>query len=213
PDPDPDPDPAGVCPEGLEPAAFTDRADIPATHRDNVDCAADLAIVQGFADGSYGPTLQVRRDQMASFIARGLDAVGVDLPPPADQRFSDVVAGSAHDTNIHRLAAAGIVQGGAGGLPATSYGPGQLVRRDQMASFLLRAAAFATDQELASQTAAFPDVGPSNSHFANVNGASETGLAQGFADGTYRPADGVRRDQMGSFIIRLLTHIDDANTG
>lgn len=50
----------------------------------------------------------------------------------------------------------------------------------------------------------FSDVTSSNAHFANVNGAARHGLAEGFGDGTYRPAAGVRRDQTATFAIRLL---------
>ncbi|MEX2620149.1 MAG: fibronectin type III domain-containing protein, partial [Egibacteraceae bacterium] len=74
-DPDPTPTPgAGPCPEDVAPAPFTDRDAIPSTHRGNVDCASSLAVVTGFSDDTYRPTLSVRRDQMASFIARSLDA-------------------------------------------------------------------------------------------------------------------------------------------
>lgn len=189
-----------ACPE----APFPDRAEIPPAHQGNVDCAAHLGIVSGFADGTFGPTSQVRRDQMASFIARSLERAGVELPEPTGERFTDVPAGSTHDAAIHRLAAAGIVQGGAGGLPESAYGPGLSVRRDQMASFLLRAAAVASSrQDLASDTQRFSDVGSSNPHFRNVNGAAEEGLVAGLPDGTYRPGAGVRRDQMGTFVMRL----------
>ena len=190
-------------------APFSDRNAIPTVHRPNVDCAYGAGIVTGFADNTYRPTLSVRRDQMASFIARALDAAGVELPEASGARFTDVPAGSAHDDNIHRLAAADIVLGGPAGLPIDSYGPALRVRRDQMASFLLRAAEFATDEALGSQTSAFPDVGTGNAHFANVNGAAALGLAHGFADGTYRPAAGVRRDQMSTFVIRLLTDLSE----
>ena len=199
------------CPGDVPPAPFIDRASIPEAHRGNVDCAAERGIVQGFTDNTYGPTLDVRRDQMASFIARTLDAADVELPAASGDRFDDVGEGSVHDDAIHRLAAAEIVLGGPGDLPASSYGPGQDVRRDQMASFLVRAAEFATEQTLANQTQAFDDVPPSNTHFANVNGAFEAGLAQGYATGLYGPADSVRRDQMASFVVRLLVALADVS--
>ena len=202
--PPPSPTP-GECPVDAEPAGFADREAIPPAHRPNVDCAATMGVIRGFAaDNTYRPRIQVRRDQMASFIARSLEASGVELPPPAGERFDDVPAGSTHDDAIHRLAAVGIVQGGAGGESADSYGPALRVRRDQMASFLVRAAEYATDRSLASDTQAFGDVPPGNPHFANVNGAAAAGLAQGFGDDTYRPGAVVRRDQMASFIVRLL---------
>ena len=208
-DPGPAPaDPEPVCPDDVPAAAFSDRDTIPETHRANVDCAAEHEIVTGFDDGTYRPGWGVRRDQMASFIARSLTAAGVELPEPRPQRFADVPADSPHAEAIHRLAAAGIVEGGPGGLPEEDYGPQQGVRRDQMASFLVRAAQFAGVEDLASQDPAFTDVGPDNAHFANVNGAAEAGLAHGLGGELYGPAAGVRRDQMGTFVIRLLTTLD-----
>lgn len=206
-----------ACPEGEVPtAAFADREEIPEAHRFNVDCAAWRDIVAGFEDGTYRPVLPVRRDQMATFIAGMLEAAGVDLPQPDQERFVDVPDDSAHDEAVHQLAAAGIVRGGALGLDADSYGPGLRVRRDQMASFLVRAAEFATGEDLASQTQAFEDVSEGNAHFATVNGAAEAGYAQGFGDGTYRPGSDVRRDQMASFVVRVLDDLyqgDSASAG
>lgn len=189
--------------------AFTDGAEIPDAHRPSVDRATTHGIVSGFEDGSFRPTVSVRRDQMATFIAGTLDAAGVELPDPSEDRFTDVSADSAHDEAVHRLAAAGIVEGGALGLDADSYGPGLSIRRDQMASLLVRAAEFATEQELTSDTQAFDDVSDSNSHFAAVNGAAEAGLAEGLGEGGYRPALDVRRDQTTTFAVRLLDHLQD----
>jgi hypothetical protein len=195
---------AAACSADTAPAPFTDRSSIPDAHGSSVDCAYANGIAQGFSDNTYRPATPVLRDGMASFIARTLDAAGVDLPDPAQDRFTDVAAGSAHDEPVHRLKAAGIVGGGPGGLPASQYGPRLAVRRDQMASFLVRALEFALDQELGSDNQRFPDVGAGNPHFANVNAASEQGLARGRVDGRYGPGEAVRRDQMASFLVRAL---------
>lgn len=193
------------------PAAFTDRPQIPEAHRVNVDRAAERELVSGFVDGSFRPTRWVRRDQMATVLIGALGAAGVDLPAPGSERFADVPAGSAHDEAVHRLASAGLVHGGPLGLDADSFGPGLLVRRDQLASVLVRAAEFATGEDPASDAQAFADVPEGNHHFAAVNGAAEAGLAQGFGDDTYRPASGVRRDQLATSAIRLLDHVEEAD--
>lgn len=39
---------------------------------------------------------------------------------------------------------------------------------------------------------------------ADINKAAAAGFTGGFADGTYRPGEGVRRDQMASFLARVL---------
>lgn len=202
----------GPCPPAVVgPAPLADRATVPAVHRYPVDCAFLHEIVQGFADDHFHPARSVRRDQMASFVARALDTAGVELPAAGGERFTDVEAGSPHDEAVHRLAAAEIVQGGPEGRAADAYGPALTVRRDQMASFLLRAAQFATGEELADQTQRFADVPPANAHFGTVNGAQELGLVRGHPDGTYRPHADVRRDQMSTFVVRLLERLTGAD--
>jgi hypothetical protein len=189
---------------------YTDRDRIPPVHVDNVDCATFRGIVAGFRDGSYGPRLPVRRDQMASFIARMIDTAQGARPLPAagtsDDRFEDI-DGNVHEDNIKRLYAAGIIAGRS----ETSYAPGQAVRRDQVASFVLRAAAYASGVDLdsvESDDQAFPDVGPDNVHFERVNGAAELGLVAGRTDGRYYPASSTERAQMASVVVRSLIHVE-----
>ena len=49
----------------------------------------------------------------------------------------------------------------------------------------------------------FPD-DDGNTHEANINKAAQAGFAGGRADGTYGPANPVARDQMASFLARVL---------
>lgn len=199
----------GFCPQvawyDVDRAPLTDRSAIPAAHRANVDCAVHHGIVRGFGDDTYRPARDVRRDQMASFVVGALEAAGVELTDAGDERFTDVPEDSPHAAAIRKLAGAGVVQGGPGRLSGDRYGPELVVRRDQMASFLVRAVQFATGEEWTSQTQRFSDVPPNNAHFATVNGAAENGLAAGHGDGTFRPDAGVRRDQTATFAVRLLT--------
>lgn len=194
-----------ACPDDNPPAPFTDRAEIPPTHRANVDCAANTGITDGFADGTYRPTHRVRRDQMAAFIARVVDAAGAPLPSAGDQGFTDI-GGNTHADDINRLAAAGVVMG----TSATTYSPGALVRRDQIASFVLRAVAHAQGVELSehqSEEDRFTDVAAGNAHRPNINGAAALGLAHGRTATTFDPAAPTRRDQMASFLVRTLAFL------
>jgi len=145
-----------------------------------------------------------RRDQMASFIVRSLEAAGYDLPAPSDQGFGDI-AGNVHEDNIEILAAIGVTEG----TTDTTYTPAQFVRRDQMASFLVRAAEYAyegADLEVGPEPVpAFADVPASNTHYDNVNTAALViGVAEGRASGAYQPAEPVKRQQMASFLVRLV---------
>ncbi|MEX0658278.1 MAG: S-layer homology domain-containing protein [Egibacteraceae bacterium] len=196
-----------ACPEAAPESDFSDRDKIPDAHVGNVDCAAHFDIVSGFEDGTYRPQFQVRRDQMASFIALMLDAADVELPQGDADTFDDVPDSNVHADNINRLAAAGIVEGGPLGLPANEYGPELRTRRDQMASFLMRAAGFALHDDIDafdSNDQQFTDVPSGNAHFAKVNGAAKNGIAQGTGGGLYAPREETRRDQMATFVVRLL---------
>jgi hypothetical protein len=209
-------DPAQACPEDPPPAEYSDRDRIPDTHRRNVDCVTYRGpIVLGYLDGSYRPTLPVPRDQMASFVARTVEEAGFALPEPgADHDFDDI-EGNVHEHRIRQLAAVGVVAGGPEDLPATMYGPRFLVRRDQMASLLLRAAEWALGVELGDDEQRFTDVPERNPHFRNVNGAHEWGLVVGGTGGLpadrFNPAAAARRDQMASFLARLLAFLETSD--
>lgn len=206
-------DPVAVaCPEGAEPAPFDDRDAVPAVHGPSVDCAHERGIVAGFTDDTFRPGVAVRRDQLASFVHRVLVQAGVLLPEPDPERFVDVDPDSVHDEAIHVLKAAGVAQGGAGDAAADEFSPGLLMRRDQLVSFLARPLAYADPESIdlnQQQDTRFSDVPASNVHSGNIEQTAELGVVQGFSDGTFRPADTVRRDQMASFMIRLLVALPE----
>src|SRR3546814_1431003 len=81
-----------------------------------------------------GPGMPVTRAQMASFIARLIEAAGGELPEDPPEAFDDD-EGSVHEHSIDRLAAVGIVEGRSG----RTFEPSAMVTRAQMASFLVRA--------------------------------------------------------------------------
>lgn len=204
-------DPLDVCLPGADapPAPVSDRGQIAPVHVPSVDCVFAEGIARGQEDGTYGPKLMTRRDQMATFIVQALEAAGYTLPAATDQGFTDI-AGNTHQDNINRLAAAGVTSG----KTATTYAPRELVRRDQMASFMVQAAKFAFTEragggdvgDLSSPDAPpFGDVTPANVHYANVNTAAQVlGLAAGRSTALYAPAELTQRQQMATFLVRLV---------
>ena len=113
-----------------EPVAFADVA-ADSTHHDAIQALAAAEITLGCGPDRFCPTDPVRRDQMASFLTRALD-----LPVPDEPvAFADVAADSTHHDAIQALAAAEITRGCGPG----RFCPTDPVRRDQMASFLIRA--------------------------------------------------------------------------
>lgn len=207
--------PADPCPVAAPQAPFDDRDEIADVHVDNVDCIAALEITEGKqVDGDllFLPQDETRRDWMASFIVRTLDAAGYDLPAPSDQGFGDI-DDNVHADNIRILADIGVTKG----TTASTFSPRRPVERDQMASFLVRAAVWAYEGEdgpgfTAQEPFPFDDVTNSNVHRDNIAVAAEIlGLTTGATETTYEPSNGTTRQQMASFLIRLADMI--LNTG
>jgi len=112
---------------GSPPDAFTD--DNGNLHELQINRIAAAGIASGCATAKYCPSDPVRRDAMASFLARALGLGG--SPPDA---FTDD-NGNLHELQINRVAGAGVASGCGGG----KFCPAGLVTREQMAAFLRRA--------------------------------------------------------------------------
>jgi hypothetical protein len=106
-------------------------------HAAAISRLADADIVQGRGDGTYNPSGHVTRDQMASFIRRAIEyATGSQLPRGRDTFVDD--NGSTHERSIDQLANIGV----ASGVGGFDYRPRANVRRDAMASLVMRGADF-----------------------------------------------------------------------
>lgn len=68
-------------------STFTDMQDIGGWSRGLVQEAADLGIIQGYADGSFKPDLPITRGQMACFLVR---ALGTLVQEPGEQTSGGV---------------------------------------------------------------------------------------------------------------------------
>lgn len=110
------------------PPAFLDVA-AGTTHGAAIAALADAGITTGCGNGRFCPGDPVTRDQMASFVVRGLD-----LPAATGHHFVDVAVGSTHADAVNALAEEGITAG----CTADRYCPRDAVTREQMASFLSR---------------------------------------------------------------------------
>jgi hypothetical protein len=115
------------------PDAFADDDGTP--HEAAINALAALGVVSGTGPGTYRPGQHVSRAQMAAFLVRLNDALAGTPLPAGAHPFTDV-AGSAHEAAIAKAWAAGL----ASGTTPTTYAPDGLVRRDQMATFLMRVA-------------------------------------------------------------------------
>lgn len=146
-------------------------------------------ISNGCAPGLFCPGVSVKRDQMASFLARSFG-----LPAAATDYFADD-AGSLHEADINRIAQAGITLG----CTAGSYCPNDPVTRAEMASFLARALAL----PVSTRDHFGDDAG--SVHEGAINRVADAGITLGCGPGAYCPNTSTVREQMAAFIHRALT--------
>lgn len=198
------PDPIGsACPdESVPPTGFSDIA--ASAHRRAIACAAWYDVARGFVDGTFRPSARVTRAQMASFIARTLTASGATLPVVGIPAFDDI-EGHDHAEAITQLATIGVVQGRTDG----TYRPARPVTRAQTASLVARAAEWRLERSLPTVPDAFPD-DDGNAHEDGINQVAAVGITTGVTVTAFAPAADVRRDQMASFLVRLLDRFGEA---
>jgi hypothetical protein len=107
--------------------AFTD--DESSIYERDINRLAYAAITKGCAATTFCPKAPVRRDEMASFIARA-----IPLSAGAGDNYFRDDDGTTHEANIDRAAAGGI----ASGCGTWRFCPGGHVTRGQVAGFLHR---------------------------------------------------------------------------
>ncbi|HSK21988.1 MAG TPA: PQQ-dependent sugar dehydrogenase [Egicoccus sp.] len=188
-----------ACPGPALPAAgFSDVGD-GATHRATIDCLVWHGITEGRSWARFDPGGAVRRDEVASLLARTMERAGAELPAAPDDHFDDVAAGTTHARSINQLAEIGVISG----TSARRYSPERLVSRAQAAALLVRGFEQVTGETLPQGTDRFDDTDGST-HEVAIDQAAEAGIVQGVGDRRFAPSGSSTRAQMASLLARLL---------
>lgn len=184
---------------GLPPGGtFTD--DNGNIHEGNIEAIAADGITKGCnppTNDLYCPGSTVTRGQMAAFLTRALD-----LPATVTDFFADD-NDSIFESDINRMAAAGVTKGCNPSEGNTKYCPDGKVTRGQMAAFLVRAFGYTDD----GGGDLFID--DDDSIFeGDIDRLGTAGVTKGCnpSEGNtrYCPNSLVLRDQMASFLARAL---------
>jgi hypothetical protein len=183
------------CADGM-PGPFVDVA---RTHPFCADIgwlkSADIAA--GYTDGTFRPGTTVSRQAMASFLFNVEGSPGFTLP--STPTFSDVPATHPFYGAIEWLAAEGVVAG----FPDGTFRPAAPVSRQAMAAFLFKLAPL-VPLPACPPGGPFPDVPPSNPFCGQITWMTSAGIAEGYADGTFRPTNPVSRQAMSAFLHRFV---------
>ena len=170
-------------------------------HEIDISVLADLHVTNGCnppLNSFFCPTNNVTRAEMAVFLAR---ALGDDTAPTTGVGvFTDVPAGQWYSDPIARMFELGITTGYADG----TYRPFDAVSRGEMAVLLDRAF---ESIALVSEEVVFTDV-PLDAFYAGATQALfDSGVTTGCSVDplSFCPAASVSREQMASFLVRVLT--------
>ena len=180
--------------------------DVPPDHWavDEIGSCSDAGIVSGYADGFYRPHLVVARDQMAVYVSRALAGGDANLPgPEGDPTFPDVLPDHWAHKHIEYAVDNNVVEG----YPDGNYHPDWQLNRAQMAVFIARSIVTPTGEAgladyIPPPTLTFPDVPGHHWSRKHIEYLAESDIADGYADGLYRPTSYVTRDQMAVYVAR-----------
>ncbi|MGP5265458.1 alkaline phosphatase PhoX [Brachybacterium alimentarium] len=164
-------------------------------HYEAVLWAYDEGIATGWDDGTFRPLAPVNRDAMAAFLHRL--AGSPKVTPPRTEPFTDVAKGQEHYDAIIWAYQQGITTGWSD----RAFRPTAPIARDAMAAFVHR---FAGSPSVDQPTEApFADVPASSRYALEIAWLRSAGIANGWADGTYRPLEPMHRDATAAFLHRM----------
>lgn len=119
---------------------FTDVKD-GVWYTEHIAALTDLGVLNGYGNGKFGPNDRLTREQMAVILTKAFNLYG---PATTQLPFTDVAQSNFYFSFIQNLYYYEVTNG----VTATTYGPKQFVRRDAMASFVVRAETVDTELKL-----------------------------------------------------------------
>ena len=168
-------------------------------HERAIGCVTWWEIVEGIGGGRFDPARRVSRAQMATLVARLLEASGVSLPADPPDAFGDD-DDSFHEPAIDALAAHGHHPGREPGpvrpRRGRGPGPGRRPRRPR------RSARIPVTLPTEPPDAFADDSG--SVHEPAINQLAAEGILTGQSAGRLEPFDPTRRDQMAALLARTL---------
>ncbi|GAS81819.1 DUF2252 family protein [Paenibacillus amylolyticus] len=150
-----------------------------------------LGVINGYPDQSFRPDRNVSRAELISLIVKALK-----LETSTESDFTDTDAHWAHDA-INTAHALGI----ANGYSDNRFGPNEWVTREEMATFVVRAAQW----EISDTSISFTDASlVSNWAQPAISKAIAEGILNGYTDGSFKPKDKTTRAEAAAMILRLI---------
>lgn len=179
------------APEGKGTAAFADLTNHWAEA--NISELIASGVIDGYPDRTFQPDKSVTR---AEFVKLLLTAFRLDVKPADVAGYADSAKHWAKD-----YIAAAQAQGIASGYDAKTFGPDDLITREQMAAMIVKAAKLADVQT----THSFTDQSSvSDWAKAAIATAKDKAIINGYPDGSFKPQGHATRAEAVTVIVKAL---------
>jgi len=166
-------------------------------------------VINGTDPTHYTPGGTATRAQFAKVVVLGFGLTPY-TPPGGMQDFTDVAPGYFAYVYIETGFHAGILSGfdpascQAAGATYPCYLPNIAITRGQLTKLVVNAAHYPLFTPTGGQQT-FTDVPPSNVFFASIETAHHKGVVNGYPDGSFRPRQIIRRDEMAGIVYKSIT--------
>ena len=175
--------------------------DVPETHSfyEHITLIASWGLVKGFADDTFRPNSPVTRGQLAVIAYKYLGEP--EFTPPEESPFSDMTPEHTFYKHVTWLAATEVVNGYEDG----TFRPNGKLSRGQLASILfnLIGPGSGDGEYTAPEESPFEDVDEDFIFYPHIAWLEETGIVNGYGDGTFRPDAALTRGQTAVIIVKV----------
>lgn len=158
----------------------------------NIKKLVELKVTGGYPDGSFRPDATITRAEFATLLVKAFN-----LAPQSGKVFSDTSKHWAKDS-----IATAEFHGIAGGYENGSFGPDDLITREQMAAMVVKAANLATESSQGTSFLDSADISPWATGAVAV--AVRNGVLNGYPDNTFLPQGQATRAEAVTVIMNTL---------
>lgn len=164
--------------------------------KEDIEELASRHIVFGTTESTYSPNAKITRAQLAAMIARAMD-----LQSTEETSFKDV-KGKWYEDDVQALYEAGIIQG----TSTTTFNPGGYVTRQQAASMMNRALAYAgVNIDQSGLDVEYTDAAAISDYArGDIAVLQSLGIMTGKEDGRFDPQASLTRVQMAKVLSGML---------
>lgn len=180
---------------------YYDVADIKEYYYTPVYWAADHGITNGYGNVYFGTDENCTREQMITFLWR---QAGKPAAKRSDSPFLDVEKGVYYYTAALWAYENGITKGYSSGDYEGMFGVGLPVTREDVVTFIYRAAGKPVISESDAEKYSFPDIDTDAYYSKAVSWAAKKGITKGYSEGEYAGLFGVGLNVLRQDIVTFL---------